>query len=58
MRLIADVDRRGEDQARGAEQRAAGDRDDEHRERVDAQRGAVGDRLDELLQERRWRAAG
>ena len=43
--------RRGEDEPDHAEQAASGDRDDQDRERVDAERGAEGDRLDHLLQD-------
>src|SRR3954452_2107937 len=39
-----------DDQADRPEQGAAGDRDDEDGQRVDAERGAERDRLDELLQ--------
>ena len=51
MRVAAAGQRRGQDQADGAEQRAAGDRHDQHGERMDAQRGAERDRLHELLED-------
>src|SRR3954470_14543610 len=42
-------ERRGQDQPDRPEQRAPGDRDDEHGERVDAERGPHRNGLDELL---------